>query len=396
MNEIEKRMVQAYWKKTGGIRLDSFRIALLESGEGITADALIVMPGDQNANVEGADITDREVVALYAIEGTPTVSLIGKALIGNTVLKSDHAAKTVRTEILCTKKDPAMDSFLANMEILNIMLFNPNEIMNDRFDLHFSLGKESSRFICNIEPLRDYVTSQIREYHPDQQYRGIGQLHKYGKGPFCVFTIPITTIGMNGIYAIVADEEVKYIGACDDLYDKFHFQFGHIQPRDCYSGGHPEKCRINHLLMNESKDGNRLKLFFQETGNKESALSEMIRTIKPKWNIHGKRAPRQKFPIDVSGLTGFISRDWGLKGLTPGRRYKGLTDYLKKINDDEAVLEYGKIEQIIQKKLPPSAYKYAAWWSNSNKTQGISWLAAGWRVKGIDLGNSIVFRRVDK
>jgi hypothetical protein len=198
------------------------------------------------------------------------------------------------------------------------------------------------------------------------------------------------------VYVVVSNNEVVFIGGCDDLYDKFHFQFGHIQPRDCYSGGHPEQCRINRLIMNEAKAGHSLKLYFLESDSRDARVSELVRTLKPKWNIHGKRAPRQRFPLDVSGLTGLIGRDWGLKGLTPGRRYKDLTEHLKNVDSDEVTMGYDMIELIIKRKLPPSAYKYHAWWSNGNRTQAIAWLAAGWRVKGVDLGKSVIFRRVDR
>ena len=396
MNKTEKKMIQAYWQTTGGILIDSFFIATTENGEGITADALIILPLGQDMESDSNAISGRDVVALYAAEGSPSTSLIGKAMIGVAILQQEFNVKSVQWVIVCTKEDPVIRKLVETSKIARMIVYDPKEIALSRSETHFSLGNESFRFICNIEPLRDYVSGQIREFFPDQEYRGTAPLHKYGKGPFCVFTIPITTSGLDGIYAVTADNELMFMGACDDLYEKFHFQYGHIQPRDCYSGGHPEQCRINQLVMSEAKEGRSLKLYFLASDARDALLSEFIRTLKPKWNTHGKRAPRQKFPLDVSGLTGFISRDWGVKGLTPGRRYRDLTEYLKNVDSDEITLAYEQIEKIIQRKLPPSAYKYAAWWSNGNRTQAISWLAAGWRIRGVDIGNSVIFRRVDK
>ncbi len=396
MNKTEKKMIQAYWKESGGTLIEDFFIATTENGEAITADAIILLPDGLKRDSRDKEVLGREAIIIYAVEGSPSVSLIGMATIGAVLLEKNHGAKATLIVILSTKEDHTISKFMENNPSIRLVVYDPKELSLSRTENEVSLGERSFRFICNIEPLRDYVTGQIREFYPDQEYRGTAPLHKYGKGPFCVFTIPITVSGANGIYAVVGENEVLYVGATDDLYDKFHFQYGHIQPRDCYSGGHPEQCRMNHLVMSEVKEGKSLKLYFLETREKDALQMDLVRTLKPKWNIHGKRAPRQRFPLDVGGLTGFITGEWALRGLVPGRRYKDLTEHLRNVDSDEITLKYEEIEDIIQRKLPPSAYKYLAWWSNGNRTQAVAWLAAGWRIKGVDLGNSVVFRRVDK
>lgn len=59
-------------------------------------------------------------------------------------------------------------------------------------------------------------------------------------------------------------------------------------------------------------------------------------------------------------------------------------------------LSYTEIERIIGSKLPVSAYKYNAWWSNdmtSGSRQCRAWLDIGWRTANIELGKSITFSK---
>lgn len=55
---------------------------------------------------------------------------------------------------------------------------------------------------------------------------------------------------------------------------------------------------------------------------------------------------------------------------------------------EELTLSFAQIEQILSKSLPASAFQHQAWWSNpSTSTQhphAQSWLAAGWRVAGLN------------
>jgi hypothetical protein len=52
-----------------------------------------------------------------------------------------------------------------------------------------------------------------------------------------------------------------------------------------------------------------------------------------------------------------------------------------------------QVEKIIGDALPPSAYKYRAWWGNGGHSQANAWLNAGWRVDKIKLRDSILFAK---
>lgn len=60
-------------------------------------------------------------------------------------------------------------------------------------------------------------------------------------------------------------------------------------------------------------------------------------------------------------------------------------------------VSFGELERLIGAKLPASAFKYPAWWSNnpSNNAMTKIWLKAGWRTEQVDIpGQTVVFRRV--
>ncbi|MEK3882452.1 hypothetical protein [Paenibacillus sp. PL2-23] len=77
-------------------------------------------------------------------------------------------------------------------------------------------------------------------------------------------------------------------------------------------------------------------------------------------------------------------------------KYDRLNDYLK--NQIEIKLSYSELQQVIGYPLPPSAHTDRTWWGNTmnpTRTQAHAWLTAGWKVKGVDLGKSVIFIRND-
>ncbi|WP_456237455.1 DUF7662 domain-containing protein [Heliomicrobium gestii] len=79
-------------------------------------------------------------------------------------------------------------------------------------------------------------------------------------------------------------------------------------------------------------------------------------------------------------------------------KYQPLQQYLQRVTEESILFTYSDIESIINDKLPPSAFKYPAWWANeiSDKkrhTQSHSWMNAGYVVEQISLGSHVVFRK---
>ncbi|MBG0763708.1 MAG: hypothetical protein H0S78_02285 [Tissierellales bacterium] len=74
-------------------------------------------------------------------------------------------------------------------------------------------------------------------------------------------------------------------------------------------------------------------------------------------------------------------------------KYIPLEEYLKEKNEPHIKLTYKEIEEIINDKLPESAYKYKGWWSNSEHNRGEIWLNTKYKVVNIELGSNIEFEK---
>ena len=81
-------------------------------------------------------------------------------------------------------------------------------------------------------------------------------------------------------------------------------------------------------------------------------------------------------------------------------KYTPLEHYLSGLpeNQNEVTLSFEQIERIINDNLPPSAYKYQAWWANEkegNHVNARAWANAGWRVESINHQRKwVIFQRV--
>ena len=71
-------------------------------------------------------------------------------------------------------------------------------------------------------------------------------------------------------------------------------------------------------------------------------------------------------------------------------KYTPLEKYLRAlpVSQEEEVLTFARIEQIVGDSLPTVAYQDSAWWGNQK--QGIqiepnAWMDAGWMVEIVDL-----------
>ena len=83
---------------------------------------------------------------------------------------------------------------------------------------------------------------------------------------------------------------------------------------------------------------------------------------------------------------------------SPSSKYQPLTIHLRGQRSARAPMTFAEIERVISAKLPPSASKHRAWWSNNplNNVMTKAWLDAGFESEDVDLkGRKVVFRRVD-
>lgn len=139
--------------------------------------------------------------------------------------------------------------------------------------------------ICSIKPRGE--EGKILIYFPQKGYQNIDNksLHKYGKGSFCKFTIPRQYKNLAGIYILMIENKIIYIGKCINLLSRFNIGYGSISPRNCFIGGQSTNCKINKNILNITKEGKNIKLFFLENNSNQSEIEkELIQKIQPKWN----------------------------------------------------------------------------------------------------------------
>ncbi len=77
-------------------------------------------------------------------------------------------------------------------------------------------------------------------------------------------------------------------------------------------------------------------------------------------------------------------------------KYSPLKDYLNRAEVGRVRLEFAEIERILGFRLPESAYRHAAWWSNNPEghSHSLAWVAEGWRSEQVDVaGRRVTFRR---
>lgn len=71
-------------------------------------------------------------------------------------------------------------------------------------------------------------------------------------------------------------------------------------------------------------------------------------------------------------------------------KYTPLEKYLRGISETqrELTISFEQVEQILNDKLPPSAYQYQAWWANEknpHQPEKLAIMNADWKVDTINL-----------
>ncbi len=77
-------------------------------------------------------------------------------------------------------------------------------------------------------------------------------------------------------------------------------------------------------------------------------------------------------------------------------KYESLPQFLTSERGSTKRMSFAEIERILGFKLPKSAYKHEAWWSNNatGHSHARAWLEAGWRTEEVDLaGRKVTFQR---
>lgn len=120
-------------------------------------------------------------------------------------------------------------------------------------------------FVQEIQAEKDSEGVIIKNY-PQDTYKNSKNLplHKYGSGGFCRFKIDNYEdfAGKSGVYALYFNEQLKYIGECEDLVQRFNVGYGHISPKNCYKGGQSTNCKINKAILSALENSKKVFIYF--------------------------------------------------------------------------------------------------------------------------------------
>ena len=148
-----------------------------------------------------------------------------------------------------------------------------------------SLGGRTFRRAGAIEPVRE-PNGAIREDMPQSRYantRGVG-LNAHGGGPFCEFSVPGLP-SASGVYAVTVAGAVVYVGISVDIRRRWsRMDYGHIYPKNCFEGGRPTNCKVNHAILLQARAGRMIELWIHETAEPRPLEAELIRDLDPAWN----------------------------------------------------------------------------------------------------------------
>lgn len=142
------------------------------------------------------------------------------------------------------------------------------------------------KYIQELEPERNPM-GKIMQFYPQESYRKKDStpLNKYGTGPFCRFSLHSKDYwGVSGVYAIIDNKELLYIGQTENFQQRFNTGYGIIEPRNCYVGGQNTNCKINAMVLQKNLKGEQVFLFFFKTFDYDRVEHELIEALHPPYN----------------------------------------------------------------------------------------------------------------
>lgn len=146
------------------------------------------------------------------------------------------------------------------------------------------IDRLSLEFVCHLTPDKE-AAGQVLSVLPQERYKNARNLplNAYGVGPFCKFRVP-KQFKTSGVYALVVEGSIKYIGECINLSTRYNSGYGNISPRNCFKGGQETNCRINALIHAESQLGRNIELWFHATREHKELEKRLLSIGAYEWN----------------------------------------------------------------------------------------------------------------
>jgi hypothetical protein len=115
----------------------------------------------------------------------------------------------------------------------------------------------------------------------------------HGAGPFCYLGLPAAPAAA-GVYALFVAGELRYIGECQDLAERFGPRgYSQIHPRNCHHDGQGTNCKINARVLAAAKIGLKARVWFCPSAERSIHESELISHFSPPWNGRGASTTQQ-------------------------------------------------------------------------------------------------------
>ncbi len=122
----------------------------------------------------------------------------------------------------------------------------------------------------------------------------------HGAGPFCYLGLPAAPAAA-GVYALFVAGELRYIGECQDLAERFGPRgYSQIHPRNCHHDGQSTNCKINARVLAAAKIGLMARVWFFPSSDRSIHESDLISHFSPPWNGRGT-GTKQKMVEPASG-----------------------------------------------------------------------------------------------
>ncbi len=244
------------------------------------------------------------------------------------------------------------------------------------------------KFICKITP--EICDCKVNEYSPQDEFSDLEKkkLNPYGREKFCKFRIP--KVKSSGVYCILENDQVVYIGECLDLDHRFNSGYGVISSRNCFEGFQTVNCKINSLILKSYRENSDVKLYFFRSSNRKKLKRELQKILKPKWN-------EKNVVLSSCEITELSKESTDQKIIKIKNKdsrygkYRKMFTYLRNQEKESIEVSLVKLEEVLGFKFPKSAYSYNAWWANGGHPHSKTWLDAGYKVKVVSLGESVCF-----
>lgn len=198
--------------------------------------------------------------------------------------------------MLKTTKDIKLDDGrIVNFSIIPLVFKNKNmeNIFSGKNNKTLGETLENGKYKKLVklfgEKYKQYYNKKLGDFLRELKDSGDGNflkfLNKYGDEKFCEFLID-ENLSSKGIYCYIVDDEIKYIGRCNDNFKKRINQgYGKIYPKNCFIDGQATNCHLNSLINSEKEVKFGVCIMNDKTQEQINKLERDILVYNFKWNI---------------------------------------------------------------------------------------------------------------